>query len=102
MNKREIMKDLRRRMAPQLAENAMKEQEALMGYYRLQNNLYDWCDEFANRGDSKYSQVRRKFAEDFIKPLIDIIEEHISDELNHANNLQKAMIEFGMVKPAKD
>lgn len=102
MNKDTILRGLRQSIAPLLAENNMKEQEALLGYYRLRDHVYNWCREQSRKPDNTYDRAVEEFWIKYCKDLIDDIEEVISDELNHSEKWLKNMVKFGMVKPAED
>lgn len=76
-------------LAPLFAYNNEKEQDALNGYYQLRDTIKDLMDEYP-----LYTKM--------LKPMLEQIEEHIGDELNHSYNNLEMMIEVGQVKEKKD
>jgi hypothetical protein len=83
-------------LAPILSENNIREQEALQGYYQLLLTIDGEIAYYKEQPQLKNVVIK------YLQPLREAVEEFISDELNHAGELHKFQITFGMIKEAID
>jgi len=72
-----------------IEDNNRGEREAISGYYNL-------------LADAKRAYAGGEISEDYYKKINDVIEEIISDELNHSEKLAALVFEGSEIKSATD